>query len=117
VRVGERLAAARFAPPTLASLEEALATDRRDLVTVLDVLTRRGLAVRADKDLWFARAAVDEARVRLEEALARLEEITLAQYRDELATGRRHAQALLEIFDREGLTRRRGEARVLRSRR
>ena len=71
-RVGERLAAARFAPPTLASLEEELASDRRDLVTVLEVLTRRGLAVRADKDLWFARAAVDEARERLEEALARL---------------------------------------------
>jgi len=116
-RVGERLAAARFAPPTLASLQEELAADKRDLVTVLEVLTRRGLAVRADKDLWFARAAVDEARERLEEALARLIEITLAQYRDELATGRRHAQALLEIFDREGLTQRRGETRVLRGRR
>ncbi len=116
-RVGERLAAALFAPPTLASLEEELATDKRDLVTVLDVLTRRGLAVRADKDLWFAAEAVDEARQRLEEALARLQEITLAQYRDELSTGRRHAQALLEIFDREGLTRRRGETRMLRTRR
>jgi selenocysteine-specific elongation factor len=100
-RVGERLTAARFAPPTLASLEEELESGRRDLVTVLEVLTRRGLAVRADKDLWFAR----------------LVQITLAQYRDELGTGRRHAQALLEIFDREGLTQRRGETRVLRGRR
>jgi hypothetical protein len=47
----------------------------------------------------------------------RLVQITLAQYRDELGTGRRHAQALLEIFDREGLTQRRGETRVLRGRR
>jgi len=116
-RVGERLAAARFAPPTLASLEEELAADRHDVVAVLEVLTRRGAAVRADRDLWFGRAAVDEARQRLEEALARLPQITLAEYRDVLATGRRHAQALLEMFDREGLTRRRGEARVLRARR
>ena len=116
-RVGERLAAARFAPPTLASLEEELAADKRDLVMVLEVLTRRGAAVRVDRDLWFDRAAVDEARQRLVEALARLVEITLAQYRDVLATGRRHAQALLELFDKEGLTRRRGEVRVLRERR
>ena len=116
-RVGERLAAARFAPPTLASLEEELAADKRDLVMVLEVLTRRGAAVRVDRDLWFDRAAVDEARQRLEEALARLVEITLAQYRDVLATGRRHAQALLELFDKEGVTRRRGEVRVLRERR
>ena len=116
-KVGERLAAARFAPPTLASLEEALGAQRRDLSVVLEVLTRRGAAVRVDRDLWFDRAAVDEARERLEEALARLSQITLAEYRDVLATGRRHAQALLELFDKQGLTRRRGEVRVLRERR
>ncbi len=116
-RVGERLAAARFAPPTLASLQEELGAEKRDLLMVLEVLTRRGAIVRADRDLWFARAAVDEARERLVEALARHVEITLADYRDALATGRRHAQALLELFDSEGLTRRRGDVRVLRARR
>jgi selenocysteine-specific elongation factor len=116
-RVGERLAATRFAPPTLASLEEELRVERKDLVTVLEVLTQRRQAVRVDKDLWFARPAVDEARERLLGALARLPEITLAQYRDELGAGRRHAQVLLELFDREGLTRRRGDVRVLRARR
>ena len=73
--------------------------------------------MRVDRDLWFDRAAVDEARERLEEALARLSQYHPAQYRDVLATGRRHAQALLELFDKEGLTRRRGEVRVLRERR
>ena len=115
-RVGERLVAARFAPPTLASLEDELGAQRRDLNVVLEVLTRRGAAVRVDRDLWFASGAVDEARERLSEALARLPEITLAGYRDLLGAGRRHAQALLELFDREGLTRRRGDARVLRTR-
>jgi selenocysteine-specific elongation factor len=116
-RVGERLAAARFAPPTLASLEEELGAQRRDLNVVLEVLTRRGAVVRVDRDLWFDHGAVDEARERLTEALARRPEITLAEYRDLLGTGRRHAQALLELFDREGLTRRRGDARVPRAHR
>ncbi|HMK92263.1 MAG TPA: SelB C-terminal domain-containing protein, partial [Thermoleophilia bacterium] len=105
-----------FAPPTLASLEEELGASRKDLQRVLEVLVQRGAAVRVDKDLWFGRAAVDEARERLTEALARSPEISLAQFRDRLQTGRKHAQALLELFDREGLTRRRGDVRVLRAR-
>jgi selenocysteine-specific elongation factor len=41
-------------------------------------------------------------------------EITLARFRDLAGTGRRDAQLLLERFDRDGLTRRVGDARVLR---
>ena len=42
--------------------------------------------------------------------------MTLARLRDELGTSRKYAQALLECFDAERLTLRRGEARVLRRR-
>jgi selenocysteine-specific elongation factor len=41
-------------------------------------------------------------------------EITLARFRDLVGTGRRDAQLLLERFDADGLTRRAGDARVLR---
>ena len=41
-------------------------------------------------------------------------EITLARFRDLAGTGRRDAQLLLERFDRDGLTRRVGDRRVLR---
>ena len=112
----ERLDAEPFAPPTLATLLQEEGMQRRELLAVLDVLAQRGRVVRADKDLWFTAAAVDEARRRLCEALARAPEITLAGFRDLLGTGRRNAQALLELFDREGLTRRQGDARVLRTR-
>ena len=43
-------------------------------------------------------------------------QVTLAGFRDLAGTGRRNAQALLELFDREGLTRRQGDVRVLRRR-
>jgi selenocysteine-specific elongation factor len=111
-----RLSEAPFAPPTLASLAEALRRPPRELTQVLDVLARRGDVVRADKDLWFIKSAVDEARHRLERQLAAAE-VTLAGFRDDLACGRRSAQALLELFDREGLTLRRGDVRVARRRR
>ncbi len=41
-------------------------------------------------------------------------EITLARFRDLAGTGRRDAQLLLERFDRDGITRRVGDRRVLR---
>jgi selenocysteine-specific elongation factor len=41
-------------------------------------------------------------------------EIELARFRDLVGTGRRDAQLLLERFDRDGLTRRVGDRRVLR---
>ena len=73
--------------------------------------------MRAEKDLWFAAGAVADVRDKLLAALAADGQITLAGFRDLAATGRRHAQALLELFDREGLTRRRGDVRVPRGRR
>ena len=113
----ERMTREPFAPPTLAALAEQLGAERRSLTTVLEVLVRRGELVRVKEDLWFARVAVDAARERLLAALAHSGQITLAEFRDLVDTGRRNAQALLESFDREGLTRRRGDVRVPRTRR
>jgi selenocysteine-specific elongation factor len=108
------LAADPFAPPTFASLQESIGGDRRELLLVLDVLARRDQTVRVKEDLWFTAGAVDAAREHLVEALARDGAVTLSGYRDLLACGRRNAQALLEHFDGEGLTRRVGEQRVAR---
>jgi selenocysteine-specific elongation factor len=48
------------------------------------------------------------------ELLPRLDEITLAGFRDALGVGRRTAQLLLERYDADGLTLRRGDVRTLR---
>jgi selenocysteine-specific elongation factor len=112
-----RLAADPTAPPTLAVLAEEMRRPPRELSQVLDVLARRGDVVRVDKDLWFARSAVDEARAVLLAQLEGAGEVTLAGFRDAAGCGRRNAQALLEYFDREGVTLRRGDVRVARRRR
>ena len=51
------------------------------------------------------------------ELLATLDPITLAAFRDALGVGRRTAQLLLERYDADGLTLRRGDVRTLRRRR
>ena len=112
----DRLGAQPMAPPTLATLAEELCRPARELTQILDVLARRGDVVRVDKDLWFTRAAVEAARRLLLAQLGAAGEVTLAGFRDAAGCGRRNAQALLELFDREGLTLRRGDGRVARRR-
>ena len=48
------------------------------------------------------------------ELLARLDPITIASFRDAAGIGRRTAQLLLERYDADGITLRRGDVRVLR---
>jgi selenocysteine-specific elongation factor len=59
-------------------------------------------------------AVSNELYDRGQAALATLEPITLASFRDALGVGRRTAQLLLERFDADGLTLRRGDVRTLR---
>jgi selenocysteine-specific elongation factor len=61
-------------------------------------------------------AAYEQARAALVAECEVAGSITLARFRDLLGVGRKTAQLLLERFDADGLTRRAGEARVLRRR-
>ena len=77
-------------------------------------LEERGTLVRLGDGYAIGADAYEVARdVLLQEATA-AGEIVLARYRDLLGVGRRDAQLLLERFDRDGVTRRVGDRRVLR---
>jgi selenocysteine-specific elongation factor len=81
----------------------------------LAALREAGRAVRVTKSLHYHVDALADIRARLIE-LARRNggAVTLAQLRDELSTSRKFAQALLEHFDSEKVTIRRGDEHVLR---
>jgi len=73
--------------------------------------------VRVSKSLHYHAEVLDEIRGRLVEIAVRNGgAITLAQLRDELGTSRKFAQALLEHFDSEKVTIRRGDQHFLRRR-
>jgi selenocysteine-specific elongation factor len=81
----------------------------------LEALRTAGRIVRVSRNLHYHAAVLAEIRERMV-AVARGSggAITLGQLRDELGTSRKFAQALLEHFDSEKVTLRRGEAHVLR---
>jgi selenocysteine-specific elongation factor len=103
-------------PPTPREWSEALGVPEEELRPVLAHLERDGSLVRAPGDLWFDRGAVDALR---EAVVSRLEgggELATPDYKTLIGTSRKWAVPLMELFDAEHLTVRRGEARVLRRR-
>ena len=105
----QRLLAAGSQPP--------LDSELNALEGELAQLRAAGRAVRVGPRLHFHPRALEEVREMLEARLADGTSISIAQLRDALGTSRKFAQALLEHFDGEGLTLRRGDAHVLRRRR
>ncbi len=80
------------------------------------VLEARGRLVLVGDGSAIGRAAYASAREALVAECEAAGSITLARFRDLLGSSRRPAQLLLERFDADGLTRRVGDARVLRRR-
>jgi selenocysteine-specific elongation factor len=79
-------------------------------------LEREGRLVRLGEGWAVSPAAYQEARRIVTEECAAAGEISLARFRDLAGCGRRDAQLLLERLDADGVTRRVGQARVLRRR-
>ena len=104
--LGERAQAAADLEARLA-VEEIAKVDDRELAAFLE---DAGRVRRVGDGLAVSTALYDRGR----ELLARLDPITLAGFRDALGVGRRTAQLLLERYDTDGLTLRRGDVRVLR---
>ena len=77
-------------------------------------LEQQGLLVQVGDGYAISAAAYAEAKRLLLEECAAAGSITLARFRDLTGSGRRNAQLLLERFDADGLTRRVGDASVLR---
>ena len=111
--------AAAAAEPEARALEEALAAAEPSPVRTPDrrlaaLLEAEGRLVRVGDGLAVSRAAYERARTLVLEECERAGSIGLARFRDLLGTGRRDAQLLLERLDADGVTRRRGDVRVLR---
>jgi selenocysteine-specific elongation factor len=112
VGVAQRaLAEAKLKGMSEFGLKEATAATPKDTKAILAKLVREGIAVRAG-ELWFDRASVDELKTRVLGHLDRSPRLTIADFKAMSGLGRKQAIVLLELFDREGVTRRDGDDRV-----
>ena len=102
-----------FAPPSYSDLGEKLSSSAswREL---FNLLLAQGELVKLSEDIYLSRSSVALAEQHLRIYCEEHREVTLGAFRDLLNTSRKYALPLLEYFDNERLTQRRGEARILR---
>jgi len=99
----DALDAAPFAPPSPAELEVA--------PEVVRALLRDGAIVSLD-GIYFAAAALDEARARVGRAVLERGALKLSDVRDLLGSSRKYVVPIASRLDADGVTRRRGDDRI-----
>jgi selenocysteine-specific elongation factor len=113
-RIVAEARAAALEPPSLRDWGNRLGVEAERLKDLLAHLVRAQELVRAPGDLWFDRGAVDALRERVTAHLREHTRLTTPDYKAMIATSRRSAVPLMELFDQEHLTVRSGDARILR---
>jgi selenocysteine-specific elongation factor len=108
------LAGGGLTPPWLAELPAAAAASAADVQAVLKLLVAEGRAVRVSAELYFDAAAIAGLRERLVAFLRERKGISTQEFKDLVGATRKHVIPLAEFFDREKVTLRVGEKRVLR---
>jgi selenocysteine-specific elongation factor len=99
-----------LAPPSLSEATRESGASAE----VVRALAQRGDIVRVGDDVAFTKDAYEAAVAMVREIIADGGSITVAQLRDRMGASRRPILALLEHLDSERVTRRVGDARVLR---
>ena len=104
------LGAKPFTPP---SLQEAMQQSGAS-EELVRALAERGDIVRVSDDVAFIKSAFDSAVAMVKEIVGINGSVTVAQLRDRMGASRRPVLALLEYLDAQRVTRRVGDARLLR---
>jgi len=104
---------ARFRPPRVREIAAELHIIETDIRLVMQLAGRQGLAYEVAQDRFFLRAALAEIAdiIRHLGGCASTGLFSLAQLRDRLDTSRKIAKEILEFFDRQQATARRGDRR------
>jgi selenocysteine-specific elongation factor len=108
------LARSGLTPPWLSELPGAVKAPLAEVVAVLKLLAAEGRALRISAELYFDADAVRRLRERLVQHLRERRAITTQEFKDLVGATRKHVIPLAEYFDREKVTLRVGEKRVLR---
>jgi selenocysteine-specific elongation factor len=104
---------ARFAPPLEEDVRRMVALTPSAFKNILDTLVREGKIIRLGAKVTYHREALDAAREAVLGLIARRGSVTIAELRDRLNLSRKYAQAILEYFDKTGLTKRIEDRHVL----
>lgn len=87
--------------------------DKKNAVHIIDALCAEGSLVRLDHQYLIDRGHFEKALRGLKEHISENGKITLAEFRDMLGTSRKYAMAILDYLDREKITGKVDDHRIL----
>ena len=109
--------AQRFRPPRVRDIAQSLDIAEEEARTLMRRVARMGRVVEVAHDHFYLRETVAEM-IRIAADLGAADpsaEITAAAFRDRIDSGRKVAIQILEFFDKQGITIRRGDRRRIRA--
>jgi len=104
---------ARFSAPLEDEVYSRLDLNLTLFKKTLDSLIRDGRLVRLAPKVTYHREALEAAREAVADLIERRGSVTIAELRDRLNLSRKYAQAILEYFDKTGITKRVEDRHVL----
>jgi selenocysteine-specific elongation factor len=99
--------------PALREVLAGLKIDGIRSQKIVTLLLREKVLVKIADDLVFHRHALEDLRKRMAEEKAKRPKIDVARFKDLAGVSRKYAIPLLEYLDREHVTRRTGDERVI----
>jgi selenocysteine-specific elongation factor len=109
----EAFEAAGFQPPEVGKLAKTAGIKEDEARPVIELCADQGELIHLSGGLYIHRAAEERLRQRITEGLRGSDGMTVSQIKDVLAITRRHAVPICEYLDRIGLTKRKGDYRIL----
>lgn len=102
-----------YSPPKITELDSRLELSVPEVRSLLDTMRAAGEII-VIGDHVFLKTAIEAAQERLVSYLKKNREITVSNWRQLLSTSRKYALPLLEYFDKQGVTQRDGNVRLLK---
>jgi selenocysteine-specific elongation factor len=102
-----------FSPPLFKELLELLGLDARKARDLLGMLTEEGLLEQVNQDYYLGRGRLAEAEEKIRAIIGEKGRLEVADLKGALGITRKYSIPLLEHMDRQKITRREGDYRVL----
>ena len=103
-------------PPTVREFATQLSVSSEEIKNLLDLLVTEKELIRVKDDLYFLKEQIVELKQKLIFFLEKNKELTPGDFKAITGVTRKYAIPLLEYFDREKVTMRKGDVRLLRER-
>ena len=110
----EAIRSQRFSPPRVEEVASSEGFSAEIAASLADLLVEEGELVRISEEVLYHSSVLDEARELLRDHLQKNEQMTASEAKNLLGSSRKYVIPVLELFDRDGLTVRKGDVRVLR---